>query len=49
MSDAPVVSIDPVEFWNDPYPTLAAMRAETPICFVPELNATLLTLSLIHI
>ncbi len=43
MSDAPVVSIDPAEFWNDPYPSLAAMRAEAPICFVPELNATLLT------
>ena len=43
MSDAPVVSVDPTSFWNDPYPALAAMRAETPICFVPELNATLLT------
>jgi len=43
MSDAPVVHIDPEPFWNDPYPALATMRAETPICFVPELNATLLT------
>ena len=43
MSDAPVVSIDPAEFCADPYPTLAQMRAETPICFVPELGATLLT------
>ncbi|MEM7094407.1 MAG: cytochrome P450 [Actinomycetota bacterium] len=43
MSDAPVVSIDPQAFWNDPYPTLAEMRRETPICFVPELGATLLT------
>jgi cytochrome P450 len=43
MSDAPVVHIDPTAFWEDPYPTLARMRAETPICFVPELNATLLT------
>jgi cytochrome P450 len=43
MSDAPVVSVDPVEFWQDPYPALASMRAEAPICFVPELNATLLT------
>jgi cytochrome P450 len=43
MSDAPVVHIDPTAFWDDPYPTLARMRAETPICFVPELDATLLT------
>ena len=43
MSDAPVVNVDPAEFWADPYPTLARMRAETPICFVPELGATLLT------
>ncbi|MEM8922740.1 MAG: cytochrome P450 [Actinomycetota bacterium] len=43
MSDAPVVSVDPAAFWDDPYPTLARMRAETPICFVPELGATLLT------
>ena len=43
MSNAPVVSIDPASFWDDPYPTLARMRAATPICFVPELGATLLT------
>lgn len=43
MSNAPVVSIDPASFWDDPYPALARMRAETPICFVPELGATLLT------
>jgi cytochrome P450 len=43
MSDAPVVHVDPVSFWNDPYPALAQMRAETPICFVPEFGATLLT------
>lgn len=43
MSDAPEVSVDPSEFWNDPYPALASMRADTPICFVPELNATLIT------
>ncbi len=43
MSNAPVVSIDPAVFWDDPYPTLARMRAETPVCFVPELGATLLT------
>jgi cytochrome P450 len=43
MSNAPVVHLDPAQFWDDPYPTLARMRAEHPICFVPELGATLLT------
>ncbi|MEL7155274.1 MAG: cytochrome P450 [Actinomycetota bacterium] len=43
MSDAPEVHVDPTAFWDDPYPTLAQMRAETPICRVPELGATLLT------
>ncbi len=43
MSDALVVNVDLAEMWNDPYPTLARMRAETPICFVPEMGATLLT------
>lgn len=43
MSNAPVVNINPSDFWDDPFPTLARMRANTPICFVPELNATLIT------
>ena len=43
MSDAPVVNIDLPSFWDDPYPVLASMRADTPICFVPQLNAVLLT------
>ncbi|NNC81634.1 MAG: cytochrome P450, partial [Acidimicrobiales bacterium] len=43
MSDAPVVHVDPESFWEDPYPTLAKMRAEAPICFVPELGSTLFT------
>ncbi|MGA0324955.1 MAG: cytochrome P450, partial [Ilumatobacteraceae bacterium] len=43
MSSAPVVNIDPTAFWDDPFPTLAEMRSRTPICFVPELNATLIT------
>jgi len=43
MSNAPIYSIDPTAFWHDPYPDLAAMRSKTPICFVPELGATLLT------
>lgn len=43
MSNAPEFHIDPAAFWDDPYPTLAEMRATAPICFVPELDATLLT------
>ncbi|MEL6886308.1 MAG: cytochrome P450 [Pseudomonadota bacterium] len=43
MSDAPVYSIDPLAFHADPYPALARMQADTPICFVPELGATLIT------
>ncbi|MFV0257315.1 MAG: cytochrome P450 [Acidimicrobiales bacterium] len=43
MSNAPVVHIDPAGFWADPYPTLTRMRAETPICSIPELGATVLT------
>jgi cytochrome P450 len=43
MSSAPVVSIDPIAFHADPYPVLARMRTETPVCFVPQLGATLFT------
>ena len=43
MSSAPVIDIDPQAFWADPYPTLKRMRANAPICFVPQLNATLIT------
>ena len=43
MSNAPHYSIDPNAFWADPYPDLARMRAESPVAFVPELGATLLT------
>lgn len=43
MSDAPVVHIDTAAFAADPWPDLARMRAQAPICFVPELGATLLT------
>ncbi len=42
MSDAPPFRIDPAAFWADPYPTLARMRREAPIAFVPELGSTLL-------
>ena len=43
MSSAPIVHIDPAAFHADPYPTFAEMRKTTPICFVPELGATLFT------
>lgn len=43
MSSAPVISIDPAAFHADPYPALEQMRATTPVCFVPELGATLFT------
>lgn len=43
MNKIPEVSIDLKEFWHDPYPKLQEMRSQTPICFVPELNAVLLT------
>ena len=43
MTKPPVFDIDPEAFWHDPYPTLAEMRSQAPICFVPQLNATLLT------
>jgi len=43
MSTAPNFNIDPNAFWSDPYPDLKRMRAEAPVCFVPQLNATLIT------
>lgn len=43
MSSAPIVHIDPVAFHKDPYPILAQMQADTPVCYVPELGATLFT------
>ncbi len=42
MSDAPVYDIDVESFWQDPYPVFADMRANAPICFVPQLGATLI-------
>ncbi len=38
-----VFEIDPQSFWNNPYPALAEMRQKHPVCFVPQLNATLFT------
>ena len=42
MSTAPHFDIDVPAFWHDPYPTLARMRKEAPIAFVPQLGSTLL-------
>lgn len=43
MSDAPIYNIDVQAFHADPYPDLMAMRQTAPICYVPQLRATLLT------
>jgi cytochrome P450 len=43
MSTAPRVDIDLDQFGRDPYPTLARLRAEHPIAFVPQLGSTLIT------
>ena len=43
MPDAPIYEIDVAQFWNDPYPDLARMRANCPIAQVPQLGATLIT------
>lgn len=40
----PIVNLDLEDFWKNPYPALASMRAQAPICYVPQLQATLLTL-----
>ena len=42
-SATPVIDIDLGAFNADPYPLLASMRKNTPVCFVPQLQATLLT------
>ena len=39
----PVFNIDLVAFKQDPYPYYARMRAEAPICYVPQLDATILS------
>ncbi len=43
MSNAPTYEIDPISFWQDPYPDLKRMRAEAPIAYVPQLDSTLMT------
>lgn len=43
MSQAPTFHIDPVAFTRDPYPALKEMRSRSPIAYVPELGAILMT------
>ena len=43
MSNAPIYNLDVSVFKQDPYPDLKVMRDVAPICFVPELDATLFT------
>src|SRR6188768_1700652 len=43
MSNAPHFDIDVPTFWADPYPTLAQMRREAPIAFVPQLGSLVFT------
>jgi cytochrome P450 len=43
VSTAPRVDIDMPGFWSDPYPTLARLRKEAPIAFVPQLGGTAFT------
>jgi cytochrome P450 len=40
MSTAPHVDIDMAAFWDNPYPTLAMLRRDAPIAFVPQLRGT---------
>ena len=43
MSNAPITHIDITDFSANPYPVLAHMRANAPVTYVPELDATLFT------
>ncbi len=42
MENRPTHNIDISKFKRNPYPDLQEMRAVNPICFVPELNATMI-------
>ena len=43
MSNAPRFDVDMTAFWADPYPTLARLRREAPIAFVPQLDTVVFT------
>ena len=42
MENRPTYNIDISKFKRNPYPDLQEMRAVNPICFVPQLNATMI-------
>ncbi len=42
MQNKPTHNIDVSRFKRNPYPDLQKMRAVNPICFVPQLNATMI-------
>ena len=42
MNKKPIQNIDVLKFKRNPYPDLKEMRANNPICFVPQLNATMI-------
>ena len=43
MTAAPRFDIDMDAFWRDPYPTLARLRAATPVAYVPQLDGIVIT------
>ena len=42
MKSKPTYNIDVLKFKQNPYPDLQKMRAINPICFVPQVNATMI-------
>ena len=42
MPDKPIYNIDISDFKRNPYPDLKEMRASNPICFVPQVKATMI-------
>ena len=42
MKNKPTHNIDVLKFKQNPYPDLKKMRAINPICFVPQVNATMI-------
>ena len=44
MPNAPIYDLNMSRFWLDPYPDLKVMRAKFPIAYVPQLDATLISM-----
>ena len=42
MKNTPTYNIDLLKFKQNPYPDLQEMRADNPICFVPQVKATMI-------